>query len=423
VLRVPVAAVFGLVGYALVRGPEAASANVGSALMWLLWWPALPVAFLLAGRLWCAVCPFGTISDLVHRVVGVEGTVPRVLHRYGIWIIAAEFLVITWADHVWGIVDSPWGSGVLLLILTSAVIASAAFLPRRSFCRYLCFLGGLSGNYSRAGMVSLQADATVCGTCTSRAACYHGTDTVEACPLFSFPRTLDTAAGCNLCARCVRSCPHDAIRVRPRAPFSELWSIRRPQLEESVLAMAIMGVVLVQNVSEVPGWRSWLSRTGTATGLPVVVVFTLVFLGIVCAPVGLLAAASALASRSTGEGVLADLTRFGYALIPLDIAAFVAHTQADALGHGHRLVVTVARLVGAHPSAGGAALAGPGTIRTVQWCLIAAGTVAALYTTRRIVAGHYRARGPRRAALLSYASLVVLLGAVNVLLFAVPAGS
>jgi polyferredoxin len=423
VLRLPVAAAFGLVAYELLRGPSSAGGNAGSALMWLLWWPALPVAFLLSGRFWCAVCPFGTVSDLVHRLVGVEGPVPRFLKSYGVWIIDAEFLIITWADHVWGVVNSPWGSGVLLLLLTTAVIGSGAFLPRRSFCRYLCFLGGLCGNYARAGAVQLRANRRVCATCTSRAACYHGTGTVDGCPLFSFPRTLDTAATCNLCARCLRSCPDGAIAVRTRLPLSELWSIRRPQLEEAALAMAIMGVVLIQNLSEVSGWSPWLLRTSAATGCPLVVVFTVVFVATVCLPVVLLVAASAVAARHNGDGVRANFSRFGYALIPLDIAAFIAHTQRDALGEGRRLYVTLARLFGAHPAPGPAALAGPATIRVVQWVAIVVGTVAALYTTRRIVLARYPVRVHRLATLLPYGLLVALLGVLNAVLFAFPARS
>jgi ferredoxin len=423
VLRLPVAAVFGLVAYELLRGPDVAGANAGSALMWLLWWPALPVMFLLAGRLWCSVCPFGTISDLVQWLVGIDRPAPRFLRKYGVWIIDAEFLTITWADHVWGVVNSPWGSGVLLLLLTSAVIVSGAFLPRRAFCRYLCFLGGLCGNYARAGAVQLRADPAVCAGCTSRAACYRGTDQVSSCPLFSFPRTLDTAATCNLCGRCLRSCPDDAIAVHTRPLFSELWSITRPQLQESALAMAIMGVVLIQNLSELAGWQPWLYRVSTQTGCPRTLVFTLLFLGTVALPVTLLCGASAVASRRSPEKVLSNFARFGYSLIPLDIAAFIAHTQRDVLGEGRQLYVSLARLVGGHPALGPSALAGPATIRAVQWTTIVAGTAASLYTVRRIVHARYRTPTQRRATLLPYTTLLLLLGGLNLVLFAFPARS
>jgi ferredoxin len=214
--QIPIAAVFGLVAYELLAGPPSASDNAGTALMWVLWWPLIPILYVLFGRLWCAVCPFAALSDLVQKLVGANRPVPALLKRYGIWIIDATFIAITWADHVFGIVESPWGSGILLL-LTFAVIVSGAFFQRRTFCRYLCFLGGLSGNYSRTGMLALRANPDVCATCTAKAACYSGTDTVAPCPLFSFPRTMDSSANCNLCGNCIKACPNDAITLTVHA--------------------------------------------------------------------------------------------------------------------------------------------------------------------------------------------------------------
>lgn len=39
VFQAAVAAAFVLVGYELLAGPEAAHDNLGTALMWVLWWP------------------------------------------------------------------------------------------------------------------------------------------------------------------------------------------------------------------------------------------------------------------------------------------------------------------------------------------------------------------------------------------------
>ena len=41
--QIPIAAVFGLVAYELLAGPSTAHENAGTALMWVLWWPALPL--------------------------------------------------------------------------------------------------------------------------------------------------------------------------------------------------------------------------------------------------------------------------------------------------------------------------------------------------------------------------------------------
>ncbi|MGN8245153.1 4Fe-4S binding protein [Cellulomonas soli] len=420
ILQIPVTAVFGLVAYQLLVGPDVAHENAGTALMWVLWWPVIPIVFVLLGRFWCAVCPFGLISDTVQRWVGVNQPVPRFLKNNGIWLIDASFLAITWADHVWGIVESPFGSGILLLLLTTAVIASGAFFQRRTFCRYLCFLGGLSGNYARTGMVELRADAEVCRTCTAKAACYNGTEKVAGCPLFTFPRTMEDSANCNLCANCVKSCPNDAITIRVRKPTSELWFLDKPRLEQSALAMAIMGIVLIQNVTMLSIWQDVLDEIAALTGITSYpVIFTLAFALAVSLPLGLLALASRVAARANLESTWQNFARFGYALIPLDVAGHLAHNLFHLLAEGGSVYTTVANLFGAGVT-GDAALVGAGTIQVLQFVLLALGALGSAYTARRIAYRRYRTAARRRATLTPFLAVVALLTAVNVWLFLLP---
>jgi len=421
ILQIPVAAVFGLVAYQLLVGPDAAQDNAGTALMWVLWWPLIPIVFVLLGRFWCAVCPFGWLSDVVQRLVGVNRPVPAFLKNYGIWIIDASFLLITWADHVWGIVESPWGSGVLLLILTTAVIISGAFFQRRTFCRYLCFLGGLAGNYARTGMVELRADPDICSTCSAKAACYNGTDTVAACPLFTFPRTMDSNANCNLCANCIKACPNDAIQIRVRKPTSELWFIRKPRIEESFLAMAIMGIVLIQNLTMLSVWEDLLGWLGRTTGITSqALIFTAAFVVAVSLPVGLLAAASRLVSRDNLESGRTNFARFGYALIPLDVAGHIAHNLFHLLAEGKSVLYAVTGMFGGANDGGSTALVGTSTIRVLQYVILAAGIAASLYTARRIAHRRYSTATRRTATLRPFAAVICVLAGLNLWMFALP---
>jgi ferredoxin len=420
VFQVPVAAVFALVAYQLLAGPATAHQNAGTALMWVLWWPLLPLVYVLLGRFWCAVCPFAALSDLVQKLVGVNRPVPGFLRRYGIWVIDATFLAITWADHVFGIVASPWGSGILLLLLTFSVIVSGALFGRRTFCRYLCFLGGLSANYARTGMLTLRAKPEVCATCTSKAACYNGTEKVDGCPLFTFARTMEDSANCNLCGNCVKACPNDAITLSVRQPTRELWFLRRPKVEESFLAMAIMGIVLIQNVTMLTLWTdvtAWLTAvSGISNGA---VIFTVVFAVGVSVPVALLALAARVAAWSNLEGTLANFARFGYALIPLDVAAHIAHNLFHLLAEGRSVFYTVGALFGQQQD-GSAALVGSGTIRVLQFTVLALGLAGSLYTARRIAHRRYLTPARRRSTLVPFTVLIGVLGALNVAMFLFP---
>lgn len=420
IFQIPVAAVFGLIGYELLAGPSSAHENPGTALMWVLWWPLIPIVFLFLGRFWCAICPFATLSDFVQKLVGVNRPVPTFLKRYGIWIIDATFIAITWADHVFGIVSSPWGSGILLLLITFAVIVSGAFFQRRTFCRYLCFLGGLSGNYARTGMIALRANTDICETCSAKAACFNGTEKAPACPLFTFPRTMDSNSNCVLCANCIKNCPNDAITLTIRKPTKELWFIRSPKVEESFLAMAIMGIVLIQNVTMLKVWDEILSSVHRITGITnSAVIFTGVFALGVLLPVALLSLVAQIASRTNLESTFQNFARFGYALIPLDVAGHVAHNLFHLLAEGKSVYYSVGSLFG-NQATGSAALVSNGTIRILQFFILALGFWGSIYTVRRITYRRYSSAKLRKSTLVPYTALVGILMALNVAMFLFP---
>ena len=423
-------AVFIVVMYQLLLGPAAAHDNFGTALTWVLWWPLIPIMFVAVGSFWCAVCPFGKLSDLVQRLVGVNRPVPRFLKRYGIWIIDAQFIAITWADHVWGIVESPWGTGILMLLLTTAVIVSGAFFQRRTFCRYLCFLGGLAGNYTRTGALALRANADTCATCTSRAVCFNGGPKAPACPMFEFPRTMDSSAECNLCANCVKNCPNDAITLTLRAPSRELWFIRKPRIEESALAVAIMGIVFIQNITMLDIWQTILTQVRQTTGLTnYPVIFTIAFVVAIGLPAGLLMLASAVAGIGNGEGARRNFARFGYALIPLDVAGHIAHNLFHLLAEGGSVVSTGLATLGHADGGHSAALAPTGVIQVLQYVIVALGVAGSAYSAYRIAGANggrgrvadRRVGGRRLAAgLAPNLVLIAVFAGINVVLFALP---
>jgi polyferredoxin len=410
--------VFAVIVYELLAGPISAHDNFGTAMTWVLWWPLIPILFLLLGRFWCAICPFATVSDMVQKVVGNRQAVPRFLKKYGIWIIDALFILITWSDHVWGVVESPWGSGVLLLGLTTGVVVSGAFWERRTFCRYLCFLGGLAGNYARTGVLALRGTPSICATCT-KASCFKGTEQVEGCPLFEFPKTMESNANCNICANCIKNCPNDSIRLTLRPPTKELWFIRRPKIEEAFLAAVIMGIVFVQNVTMLEVWQSVLTWLEGVTGTTSYYVnFTITFLVAIIFPVALLMLTSLVARGMNRDTMIRNFTIFGYAIIPLDMAGHIGHNLFHLLAEGKSIFYTAAALFGVNSNGASPALVSGDVIQLLQFALIGLGVVGSLITAYWIARRNYQEKA--LASFLPYAIFIAVLGIINIWLFILP---
>lgn len=407
--------VFAFIVYQLLYGPNSAHDNFGTAATWVLWWPLIPLIFLLMGRFWCAICPFATLSDLVQKVVGLQGPVPKFLKKYGIWIIDFFFILITWGDHIWGIVESPWGSGILLMLIVTGVVVSGAFWERRTWCRYLCFLGGMSGNYARAGALELRATPEICKDCKA-AACYKGNEKVPGCPMFEFPRTMDTNARCNYCGYCVKSCPNDSIQVAVRVPTRELWFIKKPVFEESFLAIVIMGIVFIQNITMLDFWPRFLKTLENFMGTSSYpLIFTAAFIIAMGSTVALLFIASFLARQ--GESVTTNFARFGYALIPLDLAGHLAHNLFHLLAEGKSVFYTFVGLFKEIP-AGSPALVSTQVIQILQFGLIGLGVAGSIYTVYKIAGQNYPGRSLK--PMLVHTILIILLGIVNIYIFTLP---
>jgi hypothetical protein len=420
IIQWPTLMVFMLIMFELLLGPTAAHDNFGTALTWVLWWPLIPIIFLFLGRFWCAICPFATINDFVQKFVGNNRPVPKFLKKYGIWMIDALFIFVTWSDHVFGVVENPIGSGVLMLTLTTGAVFSGAFWERRTFCRYVCFLGGLSGNYARSGMLQLRGTPEICKTCTI-AACYKGTEKAPGCPLFEFPKTMTSSANCNICASCIKNCPNDSIQLTLRPPTKELWFIRKPKIEEAFLSAVIMGIVFVQNVTMLEVWSSilaWLEKvTGTTN---YAITFSITFLIAMLIPIALLVLTSWVAHKFNKESLLQNFTRFGYALIALDMAGHIAHNLFHLLAEGKSIIFTGLALLG--KSVGhdlSPALVSPELIQLLQFALIGLGIAGSLLVIYHIARENY----PKEkvwGTFATYSTLMVILGALNIWLFVLP---
>lgn len=426
-LQIPILLFFVYLVYDLFAGPRDADMNLGSAVMWILWWSALPIVLLLFGRVWCAVCPFGYLNDLVQKMVGRRHRAPAFLKRNAMWIMLGVFLVVTWFEHVTGIVEAPRASGIMLLLFAAATVAFGALYERRTWCRYVCPVGGLSSNYARAGMLELRAHRSTCSSCQTKA-CFRGTAQAPGCPMFEFPRAMDTSAECTLCADCVKTCPSNAIRISPRMPTSELWTTLKPRFPVAGLAVGIMGIVLLENATMLPIWDDVMNvlHADVTTTANTAVDFSVAYLPTVAIPAVLVLLAALLAGAINGRTAKQNFSQFGYTMIPLCLGVHIAHACFHLLGEGKALWFSLLHALGmAHPmsTAGGMdmnmGLVPPDAIKTVQYTLIALATAGALYTAYRMA--HGNRADPRPGATFAVnAVAIMLLVAINCALFAMP---
>lgn len=333
-------AFLGLLIYFSFFGTLRAAQNFSTAVTWIIWWALLPWSFLFLGRVWCAVCPVGTLGEWAQRLGGWQRRLPgQFLKKYGVWLMAVTFLFLTWADRVWNVTGSPRATGVLLsIILAGSLVAGLAF-QRRVWCRYLCPIGAFSGLYSMAGALELRARPDVCRGCKTKE-CYSGNEKADGCPFYQFPATMDSNRNCSICANCLKSCARGATDLFLRMPGRELWALRHPLAGEAFLAIVLVAVVYLQTINMTtafPAYMKWLLENTPLGSFEEAITLTFgVFLTVV---LGFYFLVARITSRMSGESFNFGFSRFAYAYIPLALAGHLAHNFFHLLMEGPMAVV------------------------------------------------------------------------------------
>ena len=343
--------------------------NLATKLTWTIWWAGVIFTFVLLGRVWCVACPFGALNEWTARLAGAARRLPRPFRN--IWWATAMFVLLTWADEQLGVVRSPRVTAWIVLFFAALAVAVGLVFERRSFCRYLCPIGGVIGLYSMTAPVELRPRAAAPCAADRDKPCYRGNAAMSGCPMFEFPGALDRNNYCTLCAQCVTVCNHGNLALRVRAWGKDLWAATRRTLDEAYLAVVLVGLTLLvtaQMLSAWPGWVSALARhlpTAVRSSLRPVTYLGLVesvlLLGgaLVVGPLLVLGSA-ALADRLAGSrlGLRRTFVVFGYVLVPVGLAMHLAHNLAHLLLEGGGIVPAVQRAV---------ALYTPFSLGTADW--------------------------------------------------------
>jgi polyferredoxin len=232
-------------------GTQVGSHNFSIVFVWIAWWAILIlVAVPFFGRGWCAVCPIPLPGEWLQRgaVLAPPDKRPKWLNRRwpralrNIWLQNISFLLLALFSSV--LLTTPNITGVVLAAILFAAIGLSVVFERRSFCRYLCPVGGFIGLYSQTAPLELRIkDKQVCAACVGKP-CYNGSAAGYGCPWDVFPGGLTKNSYCGLCMECIRTCPHDNIAVNVR-PFSADLAKPSARMDEAFKAFIMLGSAMI----------------------------------------------------------------------------------------------------------------------------------------------------------------------------------
>lgn len=385
ILQLPFVILFLVIIAAGLFGSQFPENNIATIVTWTVWWGGVIFTFLIFGRGWCAVCPWAAVADWVQRLaIWKVNRLPLTLglkwpvRLRNLYLMAFAFVLITWAEFAFDLIVSPRNTAYLAVVTLFAALLTSILYERRTFCRYICPIGGLVGSYSTCSTLSLKArDRSVCRECRTKD-CINGNENGYGCPVYEYPEGMDTAFYCTLCTECVKTCPHDNISLNMRPIASELLAPRERPLDEAFMAVLTAGIALFHGLTMIPHWfklQEWLYYGHGVAPVAVATIALLLFLILVMAFYGLF---SWVAGRES-------FSRQAFALVPLALFFHLGHNCLHLFGEGGRIVAAISdpfgwgwNLFGTADVRTGPLMPVP-TINLIQWLFVAAGCIISLY--------------------------------------------
>ena len=436
VFQVPVLLVFLIIIAAGLFDIQQGDRNIATLLMWTIWWAAIIFTFVLVGRIWCMMCPFGAIQDWIGRLISRNRDFPKPLRN--IYISSLIFFGLTWWDSYSGIVNKPALTAYLLLGFFAVAIGMALVFKGRSFCRYVCPIGGLIAIYSMFSPIELRNKCLEVCRGHKIKECIKGTDTSHGCPMFVTPLTLDRNNYCNFCSECIKSCYQDNIVIRFRSFAKDLWVSSKGYLDEALFVMALVGITIIVTGEMIEPWHGWMDTVGKILPFDTLgivshaarekTIFLIVFTvgSLIVAPL-LLLLSSLMVRKFAGPdsplSLKSTFVQFAYMFIPVGLSMHLAHNINHLFKEGPEIVPAIERLTNTlawtgMPDWSVAPLMGNETIFWLQMAIFLIMNVFSLYAGYRIAVKNYGDKALR--AFIPMALLAVSLMVLNAYILGQP---
>ncbi|MBI2864647.1 MAG: 4Fe-4S binding protein [Chloroflexi bacterium] len=351
-IQLPNVLVYILVILTGLYGTQVSTDNFATVITWIVWWAAIVFTFVFFGRLWCLMCPFSAMAEWLQRLAlwtvkresfGFNWKWPFQLRN--LYLATVMFLILTCADHQFGLVSSPLYTAYFVLIILAAAVVVGLLFERRTFCRYVCPIGGLIGTYSLFASAELRVvDRNACRQHKDKNCLLGRGEAGYGCPVREYPGEMDNNYSCTLCTECIKTCPKDniAVNVRPFAHDLVNLNEKRLGLDMSILAVVLLGLPTLQTIVMIAPWEGWMQALVQFSGLPLPIVFGVVFLiGALAIPLGLFAGTILVFRLLAGKEQVSYrrlFINFAYAFVPLGLLMHLAHNVKHLFGESQILV-------------------------------------------------------------------------------------
>jgi polyferredoxin len=357
VFQIPTLIVFLIIIIAGLFDIQEGDKNIATLLTWTIWWAAIIFTFVFVGRIWCMACPIGALQDWIVRLKSFNRNFPKSLRN--IYLSSLLFFGLTWWDSYSGIVNRPALTAYLLIGFFVAAGGMALIYKGRSFCRYVCPIGGLIGLYSMFSPVELRNRCLEVCRNHKEKECIKGTAASYPCPMFVTPMTLDRNNYCNICSECIKSCSQNNIVLRVRSFAKDIWLSSKGYLDEAFLAIGLIGMTIIVTGEMVEPWHTWMDTAGSIIPFDSLGIADhsmrekLTFLVVITAgslilPALLLFLTSLIVRKYTGPESPLSLKRtfiqFAYMFIPIGLSTHLSHNVNHLLLEGPGIVPAFQRL-------------------------------------------------------------------------------
>ena len=224
------------------------------------------------------------------------------------------------------VLTQPRVTAIVLIAFLGVATAVSLVFERRSFCRYLCPVGGFIGLYAQLAPVAIRVkDKSTCAGHREKS-CYRGSADGAGCPWMLFPGSLAKNTYCGMCMECVRTCPYDNVAVTLRSFGADLQSPGGRRLDEAFKGFIMLGAAMVYSAVMLGPWGA-LKRAAYDIGSPQWIAYAFGVLGFLYLVLpGLFLAAVGLGRGLAGatQPLVRAFVAASYALVPLGLMAWIA---------------------------------------------------------------------------------------------------